>query len=80
MKGTMDAKLPDAENQLLNDPKELAEHYTITDLLRNDLSRVSEFVNVKEFRYIDKIKHQMAICFRQVLLYGEFVRQTGTKT
>ncbi len=55
MKGTIDAALPDAENQLLNDPKELAEHYTIVDLIRNDLSQVATNVIVKRFRYIDII-------------------------
>ncbi|MEA1874249.1 MAG: aminodeoxychorismate synthase component I [Bacteroidota bacterium] len=55
MKGTIDANLPDAEDQLLSDPKEKAEHYTITDLLRNDLSRIAKDVNVTKFRYIDKI-------------------------
>ncbi|MDA3911255.1 MAG: aminodeoxychorismate synthase component I [Bacteroidales bacterium] len=55
MKGTIDAKLPDAESQLLSDPKEKAEHYTITDLLRNDLSRIAEEIKVTKFRYIDKI-------------------------
>ncbi len=55
MKGTIDASLPDAENLLMNDPKEIAEHYTIVDLIRNDLSRVAANVEVKRFRYIDKI-------------------------
>jgi len=56
MKGTMDATLPDAENQLLNNEKELAEHYTIVDLIRNDLSMVSKNVKVERFRYIEHIK------------------------
>jgi len=42
MKGTIDAGLPDAEARLLSDPKEKAEHNTIVDLIRNDLSMVSE--------------------------------------
>ena len=40
MKGTIDASLPNAKELLLNDPKEYAEHATIVDLLRNDLSRI----------------------------------------
>ena len=56
MKGTMDATLPDAENQLLNNEKELAEHYTIVDLIRNDLSMVAKNVKVERFRYIEHIK------------------------
>lgn len=43
MKGTIDASLPKAEIYPRN-PKELAEHYTIVDLIRNDLSRVAEQV------------------------------------
>ncbi len=55
MKGTIDNSLPNAEETLLNDEKELAEHYTIVDLLRNDLSLVGENVRVEKFRYLDKI-------------------------
>lgn len=56
MKGTIDASLPDAAQQILNDPKERAEHYTIVDLIRNDLAMVSEWVEVIRFRYLDEIK------------------------
>lgn len=56
MKGTMDAALPDAEQKLLNSEKELAEHYTIVDLIRNDLSMVAKNVKVDRFRFIDKLK------------------------
>lgn len=56
MKGTIDAQLPDAENQILNDPKEIAEHNTIVDLIRNDLSMLANNVRVKRFRYIDRLK------------------------
>ncbi len=56
MKGTMDASLFDAENRLLNNEKELAEHYTIVDLIRNDLSMVAKNVKVERFRYIETIK------------------------
>lgn len=56
MKGTLDASLPQAETLLLNDPKELAEHYTIVDLLRNDLNRVAEKIRVDQFRYLDTLE------------------------
>ena len=56
MKGTMDALLPDAENRLLSSKKELSEHFTIVDLIRNDLSMVAEKVEVTRFRYIDRLK------------------------
>lgn len=55
MKGTIDASLPNAESQILNDPKEKAEHATIVDLIRNDLSRVAEQVWVERYRYIDRV-------------------------
>ena len=53
MKGTLDASIPDAEEVLMNDEKEAAEHATIVDLIRNDLSRVAEHVRVDRYRYID---------------------------
>jgi para-aminobenzoate synthetase component 1 len=55
MKGTIDAGVPFAREKILNDPKELAEHVTIVDLIRNDLSRISNNVNVTRFRYIDEL-------------------------
>ena len=55
MKGTIDASVPNAENIILNDQKETAEHYTIVDLLRNDLSLVAKNVKVNKFRYIDHL-------------------------
>jgi len=56
MKGTIDANIPDAKEIILNDPKELAEHTMVVDLLRNDLSIVSKNVTVDNFRYCDKIR------------------------
>ena len=53
MKGTLDASIPDAEEVLMSDEKETAEHATIVDLIRNDLSRVAEQVRVDRYRYID---------------------------
>lgn len=58
MKGTIDASLPNAKEALLNDPKEFAEHATIVDLLRNDLSRVASNVKVTNFRYYEAIHTQ----------------------
>ncbi|MGQ0287367.1 aminodeoxychorismate synthase component I [Pasteurellaceae bacterium 22721_9_1] len=56
MKGTIDATLPDAEQQLLASAKEESEHYTIVDLMRNDLALVAQHIEVKRFRYIDRIE------------------------
>lgn len=55
MKGTIDASLPDAKERILSDEKELAEHATIVDLLRNDLSIVADEVEVKRYRYVERI-------------------------
>lgn len=55
MKGTIDAALPDAEARLLEDYKERCEHYTIVDLIRNDLNRIADRVRVERFRYVEKI-------------------------
>ena len=56
MKGTIDAALPNAEETILNDYKETAEHHTIVDLIRSDLSRVATKVHVPRMRYIDHLK------------------------
>ncbi len=56
MKGTIDATLPNAEAELLANEKEIAEHNTIVDLLRNDLNQVAKKVRVNKFRYVDKIE------------------------
>jgi len=55
MKGTIDAKVPNAQAKILRDTKEMAEHTMVVDLLRNDLSIVSSKVRVDKFRYCDKI-------------------------
>jgi len=58
MKGTIDASIRNAKEVILSDKKELAEHYTIVDLIRNDLSMVAENVRVERFRYVEKITTQ----------------------
>lgn len=55
MKGTIDAAIPSAKEIILNDEKEAAEHATIVDLIRNDLSLVANNVAVTNYRYIDKL-------------------------
>lgn len=55
MKGTIDAQIPNAAQIIINDAKEKAEHNTIVDLIRNDLSSVAEKVRVMQFRYLDRI-------------------------
>jgi para-aminobenzoate synthetase component 1 len=56
MKGTIRADLPGAERTILADRKEQAEHATIVDLLRNDLSMVAERVRVARYRYVERVR------------------------
>ncbi len=56
MKGTADASSPGSAEKLLADEKESAEHATITDLIRNDLSQVASEVTVTRYQYLDKIE------------------------
>ena len=55
MKGTIDAAKSNAEAVILSDPKEKAEHATIVDLIRNDLSLVASDVEVKRYRYVEQL-------------------------
>lgn len=55
MKGTIPANIHGAQELIISDEKEKAEHVTIVDLLRNDISVVAEAVTVKRFRYIERI-------------------------
>ena len=56
MKGTIDASVPNAVEELKNSVKEKAEHYTVVDLLRNDLSMVADWVTLDEFQHIDYLQ------------------------
>lgn len=58
MKGTINASIPDAKNILLQNQKEISEHATMVDLIRNDLSRVSKNVKVTKYRYYEEIVTQ----------------------
>lgn len=55
MKGTINANIPDAKNIILHDQKEISEHATMVDLIRNDLSKVSSNVKVNKYRYYEEI-------------------------
>ena len=56
MKGTIDASVTNAKELILNNPKEAAEHSTIVDLIRNDMSLFASDVHVSRYRYIEEIK------------------------
>ncbi len=81
MKGTIDASIKDAEKVLLNNEKEKAEHATIVDLLRNDLSIIASDVKVEKFRYIDKIKtNNKSILQASSVISGEISEEYKSKT
>lgn len=56
MKGTISADVENARETILNDKKERAEHATIVDLLRNDISKYASQVRVNRYRYVEQIK------------------------
>lgn len=56
MKGTIDAKIKNAKEKLLNDKKEFDEQMMVTKLMQNDLSAVASSVEIKKFRYFSEIK------------------------
>ena len=55
MKGTISADVVYAEERLMSNAKEAAEHATIVDLIRNDLSIVADQVCVPRYRYTDRL-------------------------
>lgn len=55
MKGTAEDS-PAGRHHLLTSQKEIAEHATIVDLIRNDLSQVAKRVRVANYRYFDRIE------------------------
>lgn len=55
MKGTISAREPHARQRILADPKETAEHATIVDLIRNDISQIASRVWVERYRYVETV-------------------------
>lgn len=55
MKGTAEDLSPSSAEQLLANEKEAAEHATIVDLIRNDLSMVANDVHVERYRYVERL-------------------------
>lgn len=71
MKGTLDASLPSAVRQLMDDPKEAAEHATIVDLIRNDLSIVAVGYLCPDTGILISCRRIAELFFRRVLKYRE---------
>lgn len=72
MKGTINAALPNAAEQLMASDKEFTEHNTIVDLIRNDLALVSHNIQVSRYRYLEKVQtHQGAIYQTSSEICGE---------
>ncbi|PSR15197.1 MAG: aminodeoxychorismate synthase component I [Bacteroidetes bacterium] len=70
MKGTAPGYLP--ASSLLADAKEQAEHATIVDLIRNDLSQVAKGVQVDQYRYLEKLTtHQGSLWQTSSLISGQ---------
>ncbi|MDH5399976.1 MAG: aminodeoxychorismate synthase component I [Cyclobacteriaceae bacterium] len=71
MKGTIDLAVKNAEQQLLDDEKETAEHHTIVDLMRNDLSLIARGVEVEKFRYVEQVvTHERTLLQTSSLISG----------
>ena len=83
MKGTIDAATPDAEKIILEDTKETAEHVTIVDLIRNDLSQIATNIEVTNFRFFTEINtHEKKLLQVSSEIRGElphnYAAQLGT--
>lgn len=55
MKGTIDANIPNAEEQILQSGKEQREHQTTVNLVMEELSEVADQVETLRFRYLDRL-------------------------
>lgn len=72
MKGTINAAEPNAAEKLLHSDKELSEHNTIVDLIRNDLAIVAKNIQVSKYRYLEKVQtHRGAIWQTSSEICGE---------
>lgn len=77
MKGTIRNERSTSLKELLDDPKEKAEHIAITDLLRNDLNMVSTDVQVVKYRYPSYIKNRSGELIQTSTLIRGTCKKTG---
>ncbi|MSR30779.1 MAG: anthranilate synthase component I [Gemmataceae bacterium] len=63
-RGQTDAEDKELAEELVNDPKERAEHIMLVDLGRNDVGRVAEFgsVTISDVMTVEKYSHVMHLC------------------
>ncbi|MHA8071671.1 aminodeoxychorismate synthase component I [Aquirufa ecclesiirivi] len=74
MKGTLAANEKNHPEDLLIDAKEQAEHATIVDLIRNDISRVAFPIQVEKYQYIEQVKtHSQDLWQMSSLISGELM-------
>jgi para-aminobenzoate synthetase component 1 len=66
--------------ELLKDPKERAEHATIVDLIRNDVSKVAFPIQVEKYQYIDRVKtHKGELWQMSSKITGQLMPQFARK-
>ena len=74
MKGTLAVANHSSPDNLMNDVKEQAEHATIVDLIRNDLSQVAFPIQVEKYKFIDQVKtHEGDLWQMSSLISGELL-------
>lgn len=56
MKGTISASIPNAENIILEDKKEINEHNAVIEITKQDLRTIADAVTVTRYRYIDVLQ------------------------
>lgn len=74
MKGTLAVSEKNQPDDLRIDTKEQAEHATIVDLIRNDISRVAYPIQVEKYQYIEQVKtHSQDLWQMSSLISGEIM-------
>lgn len=80
MKGTLAVNEKNRPDDLRIDAKEQAEHATIVDLIRNDISRVAYPIQVEKYQYIEQVKtHSQDLWQMSSLISGEIMPEFKNK-
>jgi len=64
MKGTISSLIENAKRKIIDDKKELWEHSTIVDLIRNDLALFASKIKVNRFRYLEEVSSDKSSLFQ----------------